>query len=115
MAHLEWKNGLLVNLLDTPGYADFVADAKSGLAVADAALMLVDGVAGVEVLTAKDLPLVDASSRDLPVAFVVNKLDRERASFDRCRRRAEIQERFGREAVPIQLARRQGGGRLLRA
>ena len=45
-AHLEWK-GAKVNLLDTPGYAAFLAESKAGLAVADAALMLVDGVGGV--------------------------------------------------------------------
>jgi predicted membrane GTPase involved in stress response len=50
LAHLEWK-GKKVNLLDTPGYAAFVADAKGRLAVADAALLLVEGVAGVQVIT----------------------------------------------------------------
>jgi len=98
MAHLEWKN-TKINLLDTPGYADFVADAKAGLAVADGALMLVEGVAGVEVLTAKTFRWT--TERNLPVVFVVNKLDRERASFERCL--GEIQERFGRAAVPLQL------------
>ena len=98
LAHVEW-DGTKINLLDTPGYADFVADAKAGIAVADAALLTVEGVAGVEVLTAKTFRWTEA--RQLPVVFVVSKLDRERASFSRCLE--EIQERFGRSAVPIQL------------
>jgi elongation factor G len=98
LAHVEW-DGTKINLLDTPGYADFVADAKAGIAVADAALLTVEGVAGVEVLTAKTFRWTEA--RQLPVVFVVSKLDRERASFSRCLE--EIQERFGRTAVPIQL------------
>ncbi len=98
LAHLEWAS-TKVNLLDTPGFADFVADAKAGLAVADSALLLVCGVAGVEVVTAKTFRW--ATERALPLGFVVNKLDRERASFDRAL--GEIQDRFGRSAVPIQL------------
>ncbi len=98
LAHLEW-NGTKLNLLDTPGYADFVADAKAGLAAADAALLLVEGVAGVEVLTRRTFRF--AEERALPVVFVINKLDRERASFERCVE--EIRERFGRSAVPLAL------------
>jgi elongation factor G len=98
MAHLEWKNHK-VNLLDTPGYAAFVADAKSGVAVADSALLLVEAVAGVQVLTARTFRFAEEYA--LPVAFVVNKLDRERASFERAL--AGIQERFGRQAIPLQL------------
>ena len=56
IAHLEWK-GHKVNLLDTPGYAAFVADAKSGVAVADGAVLLVEGVAGVQVITRAHVPL----------------------------------------------------------
>ena len=48
VAHLEWK-GKKVNLLDTPGYTAFVADAQAAMAVADGALLLLDGVAGIEV------------------------------------------------------------------
>ena len=52
VAHLEWR-GKKVNLLDTPGYAAFVADAKGALAVADSALLLVEGVAGVQVISTR--------------------------------------------------------------
>jgi elongation factor G len=98
VAHLQWKN-TKVNLIDTPGYAAFVADAKAGLAVADSALLLVEGVAGVEILTSRTFGYAEETKH--PLAFIINKLDRERASFDRCL--GEIQDRFGRAAVPIQL------------
>lgn len=98
LAHLEWK-GRKVNLLDTPGYAAFVADALGALAVADAALLLVEGVAGVQVITERTFRF--AEEHELPLLFVVTKLDRERASFERTL--AAIQERFGRTAVPLQI------------
>jgi len=98
VAHLEHK-GKKVNLIDTPGYAAFVGASKAGPAVADAALLLVEGVAGIQVLTARTFRF--AEEYRLPLAFVVNKLDRERASFDRCL--GAIQGRFGRAAVPVTL------------
>ncbi|MBZ5638642.1 MAG: elongation factor G [Acidobacteriia bacterium] len=97
LAHLEWRDKK-VNLLDTPGYAAFVADAKSALSVADAALLLVEGVAGVQVITERTFKF--AQEAGVPVVMVVNKLDRERASFERTLE--SIQGRFGRSAVPIQ-------------
>jgi elongation factor G len=98
IAHCEWK-GKKVNLIDNPGYAAFVADSRAGLAVADTALLLVEGVAGVEVITSRSFKF--AEEYGLPVIFAVNKLDRDRASFQRCLE--AIQERFGRTAVPLQL------------
>ncbi len=98
LAHLEWK-GKKVNLLDTPGYAAFVADAKGALAVADAALLLVEGVAGVQVITERVFKF--AQEVAVPRIFVINKLDRERASFERTME--SIQARFDRRAVPVQI------------
>jgi elongation factor G len=98
LAHLEWKSNK-INLLDTPGYTAFVADAKAATSVADGALLLVDGVAGVEVVTRRVFKY--AAERSLALMFVVNKLDRDRASFDRAV--SSIQERFGRTAVPLQI------------
>jgi elongation factor G len=98
LAHFEWKKKK-INVVDTPGYAAFIAEAKAGLAVADSALLLVEGVAGIEVMTTKVFEF--ASSYSLPIMFVVSKLDRENASFDRCL--GQIQECFGRSAVPLQL------------
>jgi elongation factor G len=98
LAHLEWRDKK-VNVLDTPGYAAFVADAKSALSVADAAFLLVEGVAGVQVITERTFKFAQESG--LPVVLVINKLDRERSSFDRTL--ASIHERFGRSAVPVQI------------
>jgi elongation factor G len=98
LAHLDWRDKK-VNLLDTPGYAAFVADSKSALSVADAAFLLVEGVAGVQVITERTFKF--AQEAGLPVVLLVNKLDRERASFDRTLE--SIEARFGRSAVPIQI------------
>ncbi len=69
------------------------------MAAADAALVVVDGVAGVEVQTEKVWSFADEFK--LPRAVVINKLDRERSDFDRAL--ASVQEIFGRSAVPVQL------------
>lgn len=76
----EWT-GCKVNLLDTPGYADFIGDVISALEVADAALVLVCAVSGVEVNTARMWHL--AGEKGLPRIIFINKLDRENAHFDR--------------------------------
>jgi elongation factor G len=98
LAHTEW-NKKKVNLLDTPGYAAFVADARTAVAVADAALLVVEAVAGVQVITERAFRF--AEEHTLPLMFIVNKLDRERASAERTLE--AIQNRFGRAAVPIQI------------
>ena len=98
IAPVEWKQHK-INVIDTPGYASFVADALSGVAVADAAIVLVDAVSGPEVITRRTFRF--AAARDLPVVFLVNKIDRDRASFERTV--TAITERFGREAIPLQI------------
>lgn len=98
VAALEWKKQK-INVLDTPGYNLFVNDAKCALIAADAALVLVDGVAGVEVQTEKVWGF--AEEYKLPCAIVINKLDRERSSFERALE--SIDTAFGRTAVPIHL------------
>jgi elongation factor G len=98
LAHTEW-NKKKINILDTPGYAAFFADARAALAVADGAFLMVEGVAGVQVITERAFKF--AGEEGLPVIFVVSKLDRERSSAERTLE--AIQGRFGRTAVPIQL------------
>jgi elongation factor G len=98
VAAAEW-NRTKINLLDTPGFNIFINDTKAVLVAADAALVVVDGVAGVEVQTEKVWGFCD--EYQLPRAIVINKLDRERASFERALE--SVQEHFGRVAVPIQL------------
>jgi elongation factor G len=98
LAYAEWKKAK-INLLDTPGYNIFINETQASLGAADAALVVVDAVAGVEVQTEKVWAF--AGEFKLPRALVVNKLDRERSSFDRTL--TSIQSVFGRAAVPVHL------------
>jgi elongation factor G len=99
LAHLEW-NKTKVNLIDTPGFGNFLSDARAGLRVADAVLMIVDGVSGVEVQTEKMWE--SAEEFELPRFVVLSRLDRERASVERTL--GSLQAAFGRTLIPIQLA-----------
>ncbi|MCZ2079274.1 MAG: elongation factor G [Bryobacterales bacterium] len=98
VAYAEW-NKSKINLLDSPGFNIFINDTKAAMVAADAALVVVDGVAGVEVQTEKVWGFCQEFR--LPRALFINKLDRERASFDRTLE--SIHEVFGRTAIPIQL------------
>jgi elongation factor G len=92
----EWRK-VKVNLLDAPGYANFIAEAISAMRVADAAVVVVDAVAGVEVQTQKSWSF--AEELGVPRLVVVNRMDRERASFARALE--SLQAAFGRGVVPI--------------
>jgi elongation factor G len=98
IAVAEWKK-TKINILDTPGYNIFINDSRAALTAADAALVLVDGVAGVEVQTEKVWGFTNDFK--LPRVVIVNKLDRERADFQRAL--DSVIENFGRAVVPIQL------------
>jgi elongation factor G len=98
LALVEWKKSK-INLLDTPGFNIFINDTRAALVAADCALVVVDGVSGVEVQTEKVWEFADYYT--LPAALVINKLDRERASFERVLE--NIHENFGRTAIPIQM------------
>ncbi len=78
VAPCEYK-GVKINVLDTPGFIDFVGEVKGAVSVADAALVLVDPVSGVEVGTELGWGYLD--ERTLPRAILVNKMDRENARF----------------------------------
>jgi elongation factor G len=92
----EWKK-TKINLLDAPGYANFLFEARSALRVADTALVVVDAVHGVEVQTEKVWGY--AAEEGLPRMVVVNRMDRERASFARAL--DSLQSAFGRAVVPL--------------
>ena len=101
LAHAEWatanqKEKVKINFIDTPGYNLFINDTKAALVAADSALILIDAVAGVEVVTEKVWDY--AIEYELPRVFAVNKMDRENASFDRALE--SLKERFGRALVP---------------
>src|SRR5512136_2321170 len=95
-AFAEWKKAK-VNLIDAPGYANFLSEARSALRVADAALVVVDAVAGVEVQTEKVWSI--AEEYGLARLIVVNRMDRENASFERTL--ASLERAFGRGVVPL--------------
>src|SRR6202162_283380 len=98
LAYAEWK-GTKINLLDTPGYSTFVNETKASMLAADCALILVEPVAGVQVVTEKVWDY--CTEYDIPRAFVINWMDRELANFDRAM--ASIEAVFGRKVVPIQI------------
>ena len=98
LAYAEW-NKTKINLIDTPGFGNFFADARAALHVADGALIVVDGVAGVEVQTEKAWDA--AEEQQLPRLIVVNRLDRDRSSLDRALE--SFRQNLGRTVIPIQL------------
>jgi elongation factor G len=91
--------GVKVNLLDTPGYADFVGDLRAGLRAADAALFVVSAVDGVDGAT--QMLWEECASVGMPRAVVVTKLDKERADFDESV--AVCQRVFGGGVLPLYL------------
>ena len=93
-----WRDSK-INILDTPGYADFRGEVISATRVADAAIIVVSAAAGVEVGTNQMWNL--ASERNMPRIIFISKMDRENADFDRIM--ADITDRFGRECVPVQI------------
>jgi elongation factor G len=98
MAVVEW-GGTKINLLDTPGFNMFVHEAKMDLPVVDAAIVVVDGVAGVEVVTQRVWNYCEEYKT--PRLIVVNRMDRERA--DATRVLGSVEKAFGRNVVPIEL------------
>ena len=98
LAYAEW-NRTKINFIDTPGMANFLADARAALRVADAAAIVVDAVSGVQVQTEKTWQAADEIG--LPRLVVVNRLDRERASLERTLK--SVHAALSRTVVPIQL------------
>jgi elongation factor G len=97
VAPLEWRD-TKINVLDPPGYADFIGEAYAALRVSDAALILIDASAGVEVGT--ELVGRMAEQRNLPRIIFINKMDRENTDFDAALTSAR--EAFGKAVAPIQ-------------
>ena len=92
----SWKNHK-VNVIDTPGYADFRGDMLSGLRVADAVIIVVSAASGIEIGAQQAWNYTE--DLGIPTAIVVNKLDRENSSFEQtC---LEITESWGRHCIPV--------------
>jgi elongation factor G len=98
LAYAEWQKAK-INIIDTPGFANFLTDARAALRVAEAVLVVVDAVAGVEVQTEK--LWAEAAALGLPRIVVLNRLDRDRASLERALE--SLRRDCAREIVPIQL------------
>src|SRR5438105_4780758 len=98
LAYVEWDK-TKINLIDTPGFNMFVHEAKMVLPVVDAAVVVVDGVAGVEVVTERVWAYCEEYKT--PRLIVASRMDRERA--DATRVLESVQKAFGRNAVPIEL------------
>ena len=98
MAPVEW-NGVKINVLDAPGYADFIGDVRSAIRAVDAVIVVVSAVDGVEVQTEAAWEL--AVEEGLPRAIFVNKLDRERADFQATL--DQLVSSFGNQVAPFEL------------
>ncbi|HHY10486.1 MAG TPA: elongation factor G [Firmicutes bacterium] len=98
LAPAEWKDHK-INIIDTPGYFDFVGDVIAGLTVADSALLVVCASSGVEVGT--EIGWENLENAGLPRTVFVNKMDRENADFNKVVE--DLREHFGPKLVPTQL------------
>lgn len=96
IAPFMWKD-IKINLIDTPGYLDFESEVKQGVRVGDAALIVVDGKAGIEVGT--ELAWEYAEDAGIPKAFFINKFDDDEARFKRVF--DSLRERFGIAVCPL--------------
>lgn len=93
----EWKN-VKINLVDIPGYFDFVGETFQGLRATDIAMIVISGISGIQVGTEKAWHYVNEYK--LPKALYVNKLDRENSDFDKILQ--SLKEKFGISVVPVQ-------------
>jgi elongation factor G len=103
LLHTEWK-GYKINILDTPGYLDFVSEVVTALKVADTAIFVLDAAEGVQVGTEQSWRYCEQTGT--PSMFVLNKLDQDKADFHEAIR--QMQERFGRAATVVQLPGARG-------
>jgi elongation factor G len=104
-AYAEWMD-TKINLIDTPGFLDFLGDAVAGVAAADGALCVVNGNSGVEVGTEREFR--EAINRKDPVLFVVSMMDKEHANFDRAYE--QIKQKLSAKVIPVQIPAGQGHG-----
>ena len=101
----EWNNRK-VNIIDTPGYADFVGEVICGISAADTALIFIDAVTGLEVGTESAWDICEKNNK--PIVFVVNRTGKEHAKPDEVLK--SIQVRFGIRALPVQIPINSGVG-----
>src|SRR5215210_6391114 len=105
LMHTKWR-GYKINVLDTPGYDDFVGEVLSALRVADAGVMVLNGAMGVEVSTDVIWDYTDRFKT--PMIFAINKLDHDKADYVRTLQQAK--EHFGKKVTVVQYPRQEGAG-----
>ncbi len=103
LLHADWQ-GTKINILDTPGYSDFIGEVISSLRVTDLAVVVLKAVEGTEVGT--EIVWNEAKAQQLPALLVVNKLNNENAEFDNAVSTAR--ERFGHDVTVVQFPVNQG-------
>ena len=94
----QWR-GTKINIIDTPGYADFVSEVKAGIRVSEGAMIVIDATSGVEVGTEQVWSFCEEAA--LPRLILVNRMDRENADFSRVVE--EVRSKFGDKCLPLQL------------
>ena len=105
LMHTKWR-GYKINILDTPGYDDFVGEVVSALRVADTGVMVLNAAMGVEVGT--DIIWEYTEKFKTPMIFAVNKLDDDLAEFEKTVQQAK--DHFGNKVTIVQYPRQQGAG-----
>jgi elongation factor G len=105
LMHTKWR-GYKINILDTPGYDDFVGEVLSALRVADTGVMLLNAANGVEVTT--DVIWEYTEKFKTPMIFAVNKLDHDKADFNKTVQQAK--DHFGGKVTVVQYPRQEGAG-----
>lgn len=95
----EWRDRKL-NIIDTPGYTDFVGEMKAGVRVSEGAVIVICAASGVEVGTEQVWKYCEEA--EIPRLIFINKMDRENADY--IRTVEEIRSRFGTKCLPLQLA-----------
>lgn len=98
LAHFNWKDKFL-NLIDTPGYADFMGERIAGMRVADSCIIVIDVASGLEVGT--EMAWQEADKMNLPRILFVNKMTKENVNFLEILEK--IIERFGTSVLPLQI------------
>jgi len=105
LMHSKWR-GYKINILDTPGYDDFVGEVLSCLRVADTGVMIINAATGVEVGT--DVIWEYTDTFKTPMIFAINKLDHDKADFNRVIQ--EAKDHFGSKVTVVQYPRQEGAG-----
>ena len=105
LMHAEWKDSK-INIIDTPGFDDFIGEVISALKVADTGLMVLNAQNGVEVGT--ELIMEYINDFETPCLLAINQLDHEKADFEATLQQA--QNRFGSKVIPVQYPLETGPG-----